>query len=286
MYIYIFYFQPFFLKKMYNLLKIFVLQFIFTFVSVDANEIKPEAFTWNDGLKEELFEGSQLHNGEHLFSLVTPYRAEDAAMVPISVKFFENQENKNFVDKLHIVVDENPAPLVASFNMTTKTGNAEISTRVRVDKYTYIRAIAEYNDGKKYMVSNFVKASGGCSAPSLGDMDTVMARLGKMKMKFINTGKIGDLNKAQFIISHPNFSGLQFNQLTRSEIPAHFVENVRITQDNETILNINTDISLSEDPSFTFFYRNSGGLIRVRVKDSEGQVYLKEWSLNETLTSN
>ena len=38
------------------------------------------------------------------------------------------------------------------------------------------------------MVSNFVKAAGGCSAPSLADMDAVMARLGKMKMKFIETG--------------------------------------------------------------------------------------------------
>ena len=37
------------------------------------------------------------------------------------------------------------------------------------------------------MVANFVKAAGGCSAPSLGDMDAIMARLGKMKMKFIKT---------------------------------------------------------------------------------------------------
>ena len=32
-----------------------------------------------------------------------------------------------------------------------------------------------------------------------------------------------ELNVAQFVVSHPNFSGLQFNQLTRAEIPAHFV---------------------------------------------------------------
>ena len=50
---------------------------------------------------------------------------------------------------------------------------------LRVDKYTYVRAILEMNDGKKYMVSNYVKAAGGCSAPSLADMDSVMARLGK-----------------------------------------------------------------------------------------------------------
>ena len=50
-----------------------------------------------------------------------------------------------------------------------------------------------------------------------------MARLGKMKMKFIKTGEKNILNQAEFLISHPNFSGLQFNQLTRSEIPAHLL---------------------------------------------------------------
>ena len=48
------------------------------------------------------------------------------------------------------------------------------------------------------MVSNFVKAAGGCSAPSLADMDAVMARLGKMKMKFIKTEAEKGLNKAEF----------------------------------------------------------------------------------------
>ena len=80
------------------------------------------------------------------------------------------------------------------------------------------------------MVANFVKAAGGCSAPSLADMDAVMARLGKMKMKFIKTMKHEKgLNKAEFLISHPNYSGLQFNQLTRAEIPAHFINYIKNT---------------------------------------------------------
>ena len=29
------------------------------------------------------------------------------------------------------------------------------------------------------MVANYVKAAGGCSAPSLADMDSVMVRFGK-----------------------------------------------------------------------------------------------------------
>ena len=72
------------------------------------------------------------------------------------------------------------------------------STRIRIDKYTYVRAIAEKNNGEKFMISNFVKAAGGCSAPSLADMDAVMARLGKMKMKFIETMETSKIiNKAK-----------------------------------------------------------------------------------------
>ena len=141
------------------------------------------------------------------------------------------------------------------------------------------------NDSKHFMVANFVKAAGGCSAPSLADMDTIMARLGKMKMKLIETGSEGKLNKAQFIISHPNFSGLQFNQLTRSEIPAHFIDNVSIKQDNEIILEVSSDISISEDPSFTFHYVNTGGPLVVEVTDSMGEKYTKEWSVNQIVSS-
>ena len=60
-----------------------------------------------------------------------------------------------------------------------------------------------------------------------------MARLGKMKMKFIETGPQNSINKAEFLISHPNYSGLQFNQLTRAEIPAHFVNSIKIEQDKK-----------------------------------------------------
>ena len=264
---------------------------VFFFVSnqglVYSNEknFRPLAVTWEDELKELIFdEDEEILDGEHLITLKTPYRAADAAIVPISLDFKNKQDENNFVKKVTIIVDENPSPLVGQIHMTPKTGNPSFSTRIRIDRYTYVRAIAEMNDEKKYMVANYVKAAGGCSAPSLADMDTVMARLGKMKMKLIETGDIGQLNKAQFIISHPNFSGLQFNQLTRAEIPAHFVDSVKIVQDNETILNVSSDISLSEDPSFTFYYLNTGGELNVTVTDSMGGIYSNKWPIEQILS--
>ena len=265
--------------------------FIYLFFSMSvtvANDKKPEPITWTQNVKELLYDDDvKIMDGSDFMILKTPYRALDAAIVPISINFLKDQSPNDYIRHLTIVVDENPSPIVGKFKFSPKVGNASFSTRVRIDKYTYVRAIAENNKGEKYMVSNFVKAAGGCSAPSLADMDSVMERLGKMKMKFIKTSKGTDkINKAKFLISHPNFSGLQFNQLTRSEIPAHFINFVRIEQDGNLIFEASPDISLSEDPSFTFNYLNSGGALSVKVNDSEGNSFSDEFSFSQISASN
>ncbi len=276
------------MKKICLLILPLITFLIFNYSSVSANESLPEPFTWNNDVKQLLYNDAvEFKDGSSLMSLETPYRALDAAMVPITISFKENQTKEKFVKFLTIIVDENPSPIVGKFEFSPKVGNASFSTRIRVDKYTYVRIIAETNDGDKFMIANFVKAAGGCSAPSLADMDAVMARLGKMKMKFIQTSKSSNLlNKAKFLISHPNYSGLQFNQLTRSEIPAHFINFIRIEQDGEMILQASPDISLSENPSFTFNYVNSGGPIKVLVEDSEGQKFQGEFSSSQIISQN
>lgn len=247
---------------------------------------KPEATTWNSDLKPWLYEDDVIKDGSSIMTLVTPYRALDAAIMPISLKFHIPQQPERFIRFVTLIVDENPSPVVGKFETFLKSGNADFSTRIRIDKYTYVRAIAETNDGNKYMVSNYVKAAGGCSAPSLADMDTMMARLGKMKLKFIETNDKNSLNKAKLIISHPNFSGLQFNQLTRTEIPAHFINKIEISQDDQKIMEVEADISMSEDPTILFNYNNSGGPISVVVTDTQGAIFKRDWNFKTILSKN
>ncbi len=273
------------LKSTYfNLL--FAAFFVFINFNAVAKDKSPVPVTWNSYLKEAVFGDDVINDGTQMFSLDTPYRALDAAIVPISINFNTPQSKTTFVKSLTLIVDENPSPLVSKFNFTPKVGNASLTTRVRIDKYTYVRAIVEMNNGEKYMNSNFVKAAGGCSAPSLADMDTVMARLGKMKMKFFETGNNNSPSKAQFLISHPNFSGLQFNQLTRAEIPAHFVNYIKIEQDNELIIEAYPDISMSEDPSITFHFLDSGSPLKVTVEDSEGKNFAGNFPLSSVISKN
>src|SRR5207244_10429907 len=83
---------------------------------------------------------------------------------------------------LYLVIDDNPSPLAAHFLFGTLADKREIATRVRIDDYTYLHAVAETADGRLYSTARFVKAAGGCSAPAGKDQALALERLGKMKL--------------------------------------------------------------------------------------------------------
>jgi sulfur-oxidizing protein SoxY len=235
---------------------------------------------WPD-LREALFDDRPIHDGAGVISLDAPYRAYDAAIVPITMAAEFGQSEERYIKSITLVVDENPAPVAAVFQLTPQSGTATISTRIRVNAYTNVRAIAETNNGALYMATKFVKASGGCSAPASKDADEAMARLGRMKLKQSTPVALGEPNEVQLLISHPNYSGLQMDQLTRHYIPANFVRDVRITYAGQTIMTVEGAISISEDPSFHFSYVPQGpGEFAVEVRDTEDAVFSRSWQIN------
>ena len=79
---------------------------------------------------------------------------------------------------------------------------------------------------------------------------------------------------AELLISHPNFNGMQMNPVSRTYTPARYVQTVTISQAGQTVLTLDGDISLSEDPAITFSYRKQpGAALDVEVDDSAKTVF-------------
>ena len=202
--------------------------------------------------------------------LDTPNRAEDAAIVPISIKLLAPQTAASHVSKLYLLIDNNPSPIAAVFTFTPNSGRADVETRVRIDEYTHVRAIAEMNDGRLFMTTRFVKASGGCSAPPGKDQQAALASLGKMKFRVEGDAVARKPVLAQLMISHPNNSGLAMDQLTRQFTPAHFVRTVNVSYAGKPVMSADVDISISENPSFRFYFVPNGeGELKAEVVDSK-----------------
>jgi sulfur-oxidizing protein SoxY len=185
-----------------------------------------------------------------------------------------------------LVIDQNPAPMAAKFTLGPDAHVTEISTRVRVNSYTDVHAVAELSDGKLYMVKTFVKASGGCSAPAAKNADEAKARLGQMKYRQFVTSEqraSSGPREAQIMIGHPNNSGLQMDQLTRLYIPAFFINELKLWQDDSLVLSVEGGISISEDPNIRFTYVSNGaGHFRAEARDTDGHVFRKEWKIDDS----
>lgn len=239
------------------------LPFILLVLLCQAASATPEQdAVWLGGLKAAYFGDRAITESDDVVELDAPIRAENAALVPVSIKAKLPQSGNRYIKTVYLIVDKNPGALVGKFNFTPQSGRADLELRIRVNAYTPVRAVAEMSDGALHMSRRFVKASGGCSAPAGTDLDAAMARLGKMKLKTAEELTAGEPNLVQLMVSHPNFNGMQMNQVTRMYRPAHFVRQVRVSFEGEEIFSAETTIGVSENPNFRFYF----------VPDSEGEL--------------
>lgn len=242
----------------------------------------PKDDPWPD-LVVNVFDSRNMVEDESVIALDAPYRAEDAAIVPLTIRI--NPGTGRPIRTVTLVIDENPSPVAAVFTIGAKAGIREITTRVRVNAYSNIHAVAEMSDGTLYMTKKFVKASGGCSAPAAKNPDEALASLGKMRLRQFTPaqGQVAALREAQLMIRHPNNSGLQMDQLTHLYIPAHFVNDVKVWQGDDLVLQVEGGISISEDPNFRFTFRpNDAGQFRVEAVDTDGKVFDGQWPIERT----
>ena len=217
-----------------------------------------------------VFGNAQLEAADAVIVLDTPKRAEDAAIVPLAIRARFPQAKDRYIERIWLIIDNNPSPIAAVFNFTLESGRADIETRVRIEEYTYVRAVALTNDGKLYIAANYVKASGGCSAPAGKDAIAARANLGKMRLRVSDGVESGRPAIAQLMISHPNDSGLAMDQVTRSYATPHFVRSVEVRYGGKLVMNADVDFSISENPNFRFYFVPNGeGELQAKVVDNE-----------------
>jgi len=252
----------------------------------------PAASTEGDelwrGLVQDIFGNRSMNDGSDVIAIEMPSRAEDAAIVPVTLRTRLASTDSRRVLTITLVIDQNPAPMAARFELGPDAHVSEISTRVRVNNYTDVHAVAELSDGQLYMTKTFVKASGGCSAPAAKNADEAKDRLGRMKFRpFVRSEQwaADRTREAQIMIGHPNNSGLQMDQVTQLYIPAFFVNELRLWQDDSPVLTMDSPvltmeggISISEDPNIRFTYVSNGAKhFRAEAKDTAGHVFRNEW---------
>lgn len=239
-----------------------------------ADEIKnplTPSETWDDLMFDVVGE-AELATSDGLLAIDAPYRAHDAATVPIVLT---QVDETALITKATVVVDENPAPIAGEFTFSQAMAPLDFELRVRVNQYSNVRVISETAEGL-HMAGRYVKASGGCSAPASKDPAVALADMGKMKLRTFEPelAMSTPRRESQIMIRHPNYSGLQRDQVTQLFIQAHFIDHIEVWQGEEMLFAMDGGISISENPVFRFSYNDNGAThLTVKATDTEGNAF-------------
>ncbi len=251
-----------------------------------ASEPSPDTEVWRS-VRATLFAGREIVESNDVIELDIPFRAEDAAVVPVGLRARIDQTPDLHITRMWLLIDGNPTPVAAAFTLGPDSGRADIETRVRVEQYTWVRAVAETSDGRLHASSRFLRASGGCSAPAGKDLEDAMARLGRMKLRLDGNAPSGQLASATLMISHPNLNGMQMDQVTRHFTPAHFVRRIEVSYAGRTLLTADVDFALSENPQIRFQFRpREDGELLAKAVDSKDLTFTQSLAVKSaSLTS-
>lgn len=246
------------------------------FAADSAGEANPltQSGSWQD-LRGDIIGDEIPGDAEGAVDLDAPYRAHDAATVPVSVT--QPGPDAPRISSAVLIIDENPAPVAAEMTFGTAMHPLDLEFRIRVNQYSNVRLVAETGSGP-LMTGRFVKASGGCSAPATKDPEVALSTMGEIRVKqFSPEGEApGARREAQLMIRHPNYSGLQRDQITQLFIPPHFVRQIDVRQGDELLFTLEGGISLSENPAIRFSYTDNGSAtLQVHVEDTDGNVWEK-----------
>ena len=81
-------------------------------------------------------------------SLDMPAVAEDGRVVPVIIESDLPMAADQHVKGVHLIVDHNPDPHLAVFHLTPAIGSVSISTRIKMKRTTWVRAIVETSTGE------------------------------------------------------------------------------------------------------------------------------------------
>jgi sulfur-oxidizing protein SoxY len=211
---------------------------------------------------------------EAFMSLQVPASTPDAGQTPLDLHF--GKDAVGHLKQVRVFVDNNPVPLAATFDLAPGVALTGLGLRVRVDRQTTIRAIAETDGGRLEMRSGWVQASGGCSAPPSGASQGTIGEI-----RFWPTP---DGQSLRIGVRHPNYSGFQSDPRSGDLIPAYYVKTLRIEAAGAPLLIAELGVSIAENPTVQLTLgRALPQPLAVLAVDSKGTRYAAQWTTSQAV---
>lgn len=236
-----------------------------------------------ENIREMLYADRTLLNGDRLIAIDAPFRTFEDSRTQLAAQIVAPKDTT--ISKVTVVLDENPMPVSAVFDMDVPQTSFFFDITMRINGPTPLHVISETTDGRVFVSETFVKTSGqgACSAPPGTDPEAALASLGEISIHVASLPpSAGDatamsrltdrMNRMDVDLSHPSHSGMQMDQISLLFIPMRYVEQVEIDLDGAGYVDLTGSISLSENPQVSLSVPTRAQSVDVTMTDTSGTV--------------
>ena len=233
-------------------------------------------------LREAFFTGKTIREDAAPIRLEISATAENPALVPVSISATEAG-----IKRLWLLVDGNPVPMTATLHLLRDIPDFEFRTRIRLEKSTRVRVVAEDAQGQFSMTSVEVKTpGGGCGGGLDGDEAKLRAEAGRIKIRHEpvapSSARPSATGRWVFMIKHPMRTG--FERTTQGYYAKPwYIRQVEIAQGGQPLLQAELGVGISADPWLTLSaLPNLPLAMQVIARDNESNVYQYTYQATQT----
>jgi sulfur-oxidizing protein SoxY len=201
-----------------------------------------------------------------------PGVTQDGSAVPLTVEVDSPMTAEDYIEAVYLFAADNPSLELADVYFSPLAGQANFSTRVRLNRSQTVLALARTSNGNWLAAHRDVRVtvSGCLSRADSNGLDTMM----RTRVRVPDRLRNGAAGNVLTLIDHPMETGLREDRQGQT-VPERIIEEFRAEFNGEPVVKVRLYRAISANPYLRFFI--------APPSSGEGVLYWRE-DTGETVT--
>jgi sulfur-oxidizing protein SoxY len=205
-----------------------------------------------------------------------PDYSDSGKSVPLTLSVPVSLDNQDYPEVIGVYADRNPRPRIAKVFFSPLCSEAKFSTRIRINAYQNIVAVAKMKSGKLYKASRKVDVTYGACEEAIASNQFPEGWQPSIKVAVPEAVQANGIIEIRTIIGHPMETGLRRNA-SGVIVPVRIVEWFRCYINEKIAFSVNLEPAIAANPYFSFLVKIAeSSMIRFEWVDTNGQIYTEE----------
>ncbi|MBM3612491.1 MAG: hypothetical protein FJX19_05945 [Alphaproteobacteria bacterium] len=205
--------------------------------------------------------------------IAMPEFSDSGVSVPMSLHIPSPMTPENHPRVVRVYAARNPRPRIVAFYFTPECGEARISTRVRLDSFQDVVAVAEMSGGARFQAVRRVNVTYGACEDAVANDQFPPGWAPRIRISVPERVAPGEIFPVRTIISHPMETGLR-REASGLLIPVRIAESFACRAGGRTLFSAKLEPAIAANPYFAFSLRlRETSELTFEWTDTTGEVY-------------